>query len=74
MASEENKELLSAVFGAKRVPLPLLGSIKDYREFHRADYPAVEATVKAGVKLREFDFYFEYVLALVQQLEPLWNV
>lgn len=74
MASQDNRELLSAVFAAKKVPLALLSKIKDYREFHRADFPAVKATVKAGVEIREFDFYFEYVLDLVQQLKPLWDV
>lgn len=74
VASQANRELLSAVFAAKKVPLFLLGKVKDYREFHRADFPAVKATVKAGVKVREFDFYFEYVLDLVEQLKPDWDV
>ena len=74
LGSQTNRELLLQVFQAKRVPLSLLGLIRDYREFHRADFPAVKATVKPGVEIREFDFYFDYVLRLVEQLKPLWNV
>ncbi len=72
--SEEIHELMVQVFGAKRVPLALLGRIRDYREFHRTDFPAVKATVKPGVKVDEFDFYFDFVLSLAEQLEPFWNV
>jgi hypothetical protein len=31
----------------------------------------VAATVKAGVILKEFDFYVDFVLNLIKQLEPL---
>lgn len=74
VGSQRNRELLLKVFRAKRVPLSFLGLITHYREFHRADFPAVRATVKPGVQIRDFDFYFDYVLGLVRELEPLWNV
>jgi hypothetical protein len=74
IASEENRSLLSTIFEAKRVPLGLLGRISNFRDFHRTDFPAVQATVKAGVKLKEFDFYFDFVLDLVDQLERLRNM
>jgi hypothetical protein len=45
------------------VPLNLLGKIKDYREFHRPDFISVVNTVKGGVKLMDYDFYFDYVVA-----------
>jgi hypothetical protein len=74
MGAEQNRSLLLHVFAAKRVPLPLLGLIGNYREFHRRDFPAVKDTVKSGVSLEEFDFYFEFVLDLVGRLKPLWDV
>jgi len=74
MTLEKNKELLSAIFKAKKVPLSYLDWIKNYREFHSADFPAVKDTIKAGVKLQSFDFYFNYVLDLIEQLKPLWDV
>ena len=67
------RELLQNIFAAKRVPLDLLGRINEQREFHRQDWPAVQASVRPGVKLREFDFYFNFVVALCQRLETLWH-
>ena len=70
----QSKETLSGMFQAKKVPLSLLGKISEHREFHRPDFPAVLATVDAGTKLEEFDFYFDFVLALVGKLESPWDV
>jgi hypothetical protein len=53
------------------VNLSLLRKIDHYREFHRIDYPAVAATVKPGVTLREFDYYVDFVVGEVRKLEPL---
>jgi len=58
----------------KRVPLRLMGKIVEHREYHRGDFPAVRDTVKAGVELRDFDFYFDFVVDRCRLLEPLWNV
>ncbi len=68
----ETFELIRGMFAAKSVPLTLLGKIEEYREFHRGDWDAV--TVSAGVQLNTFDFYFDYVLKTVQELESLWVV
>ena len=35
--------------------------------------PAVESTVKAGITLKGFDFYFDYVVDKCRVLEALWN-
>jgi hypothetical protein len=66
----ENCELLKSVFSAKQVPLRFLQELPEQREFHRVDWPAVVASV--GEKLEEYDFYFDFVLGLVQMLKPLW--
>ena len=71
--SEENVQLLFHIFEAKKVPLRFLGLVSEQRDFHRADFPAVEATVKAGVVLENFDFYFDYVLKVVEDLKPFWD-
>ena len=70
LADPENLELVRQVFAAKEVPLRLMGLIESYREFHRQDWPSVEATV--GQELKPFDFYFGYVLGVLKQLESLW--
>jgi hypothetical protein len=63
-------DLVRHVFAAKNVPLNLLARVRDYREFHRPDWPAVAASV--GHPLEEFDFYFDFVLGEVAKLEALW--
>ncbi len=62
MTTPENLQLIRLVFEAKRVPLELIGKIKEFREFHMADFRSVKDTVKPGVALRDFDFYFEFLL------------
>ena len=70
LADQENLELATQIFAAKEVPLQLMGLMEKYREFHRQDWPSVEATV--GPELRPFDFYFDFVLGIVKKLESLW--
>lgn len=74
LESEANRRLVGAIFAAKRVPMSLIDRIEAYREFHRPDFAAVQATVKAGVRLESFDFYFDFVLDLAKRLKPLRNV
>jgi len=68
------KQLLRDIFAAKRVSLRLLSKIHQYRDFHRADFPAVQDTVRPGVELKSFDFYFDFVVKSVEQLEAFWDV
>ena len=63
-------DLIRNVFAAKEVPLALLAEIDRHREFHRQDWPAVEFS--AGHSVREFDFYFDFVLGEVSRLKALW--
>lgn len=74
IASEKNKELLVEMFKAKRVPLEYLGKMQSQHDFHKADFPSVIATVKEGIKLEDFDFYFDFVMDLTNKLKPLWYV
>lgn len=64
--------LLKNIFAAKEVPLSLIGKIPLYREYHRPDFASVEATVKPNRKLKDFDFYFDYVVDRSKHLESLW--
>lgn len=68
MASPANQALLRHIFVAKRVPVPLLKLVQNYREFHRENFLAVKDTVKPGALLKDFDFYFDFVLELVARL------
>jgi predicted nucleotidyltransferase component of viral defense system len=71
LADQENLELVRQIFAAKEVPLELMGLIEKYREFHRQDWPSVEATV--GQELKSFDFHFDYTLGVAKRLESLWK-
>ena len=68
LSTSENCQLLKLIFAAKRVPPALLGKIRDFRDFHRPDFQSVKDTVKPGVTLQSFDFYFDFVLELAEQL------
>lgn len=62
LTTKENLQLLRDIFLAKDVHVDLITKIKDYKEYHRTDFAAVESTVKQNVKLKNFDFYFDYVV------------
>ena len=67
--SPENKSLLKKVFEAKKVPLKLLKNIRNCSEFHQGDFASLEDTVKPGIKLESFDFYFDYVVDKFEGIE-----
>jgi hypothetical protein len=69
----EFKRLLQATFEAKRVPLRFIGLIPGAREFHRPDFVSVKDTVRPGVEVKDFDFYFDYVVDKCRVLEALWK-
>ncbi|MFJ9534168.1 nucleotidyl transferase AbiEii/AbiGii toxin family protein [Herbaspirillum sp. NPDC101396] len=70
---EEMQKILIAMFEIKRVPLSFLGEIKNSYDFHLAGFPAVGATVSPDFDLKEFDFYFQYVLTVVEKLKTIWD-
>ncbi len=62
LTTKDNLQLLRDVFLAKHVTVDSITKINDYREYHRPDFAAVESTVKRDIKLKDFDFYFDYVV------------
>ena len=48
----------------------LIKNIRDFREFHRPDWPSVQLSVTG--ELKDFDFYFDFVLKEVGLLKTLW--
>lgn len=69
-ASSSVQTLVVEMFAAKDVPLALIGELEGQRDFHRAEWPAVVNAVRT--RLRDFDYYFDYVLEEARALEPLW--
>ncbi len=70
LQAETNRILLRNIFGAKQVPVSLLGNLPRERDFHRADWHSV-ITTTAG-ELHDFDFYFDFVLDEIAGLKSLW--
>ena len=71
LTTPPNLDLLRQMFAANRVPRQLHDRIAEQREFHRQDWPAVQETVRPDVRLKDFDFYFDFVVALCRRSEPL---
>ncbi|MBI5907601.1 MAG: nucleotidyl transferase AbiEii/AbiGii toxin family protein [Burkholderiales bacterium] len=69
VSAPHNLGILVEMFRLKKVPLEFLDLIGTYRELHRADFPSVKATLKAGTDVKEFDEYFDYVLVLVENIK-----
>jgi hypothetical protein len=74
LAIPETLELLKSIFAIKKVPLALLAKISDYRDYHKQDFPSVQSTVTPGTDLRDFDFYFDYVVEKSQLLLKAFGV
>ncbi len=71
-ASPKVHKLVIDIFKAKSVDIALIREIHERREFHRADWPAVQNAVR--VRLRQYDYYFEFVLAEIEKLHSLWII
>ena len=57
------------MFEIKKVPLEFLHKIKEYRDFHREGFVSLRDTVHPDVDLKDFDFYFDYVVRQTEKLE-----
>jgi hypothetical protein len=72
-AREENRDLVRRMFEAKEVPLALLAKIRDTKEAHAHDQPAVELALGTNAE-GDFEFYFDSVVRMVEEkLKPLWE-
>lgn len=58
----ENIELCKNIFDAKRVPLKYIDKIIDQRELHRQSWESVINTVSNKEDLKDYDFYFDFVI------------
>ncbi|MCT4619082.1 MAG: nucleotidyl transferase AbiEii/AbiGii toxin family protein [Marinisporobacter sp.] len=65
---ESNLNDLVNIFTLKKVPLDFLSKVKNYRDFHRENFISVKDTVSESVTLESYDFYFDYVSKLCNQL------
>jgi predicted nucleotidyltransferase component of viral defense system len=72
--TDDAQAMVRQMFELKRVPLALLGKIESTHDVHALGYDEVKAAMKPGVKLEDFDYYFNFVVDLCRGLEPLRNV
>jgi len=68
LLSDENLNILIEMFKIKRVPLFLLEKLKDDRDFHREAFDSVKDTVSPEYQLESFDYYFDYVMNIVEEI------
>ena len=68
--------LVRLCFESKEVPLLFLARIHDEstRQFHAPDFQAVKATTLStkGKAVKDYDFYFRFVVRFVRGLKALW--
>jgi predicted nucleotidyltransferase component of viral defense system len=68
LLTDENLEMLKNIFAAKEVPLDLIKLVDQQREFHRPDFVSITDTVKPDIKLKSYDFYFDFVVDMTNKL------
>lgn len=69
-SSDDFSQTLGSIFAVKRVPIELIHFISDRRELHREDFESVKATVGAGQRVRNFDYYVDYLVTRLLDLKP----
>jgi hypothetical protein len=71
LADLSNYKLIRNIFKAKQVPLDLLFVMQKYRELHLAGYDSLRNTVNIKDDLKDFEYYFDYVLDFISKLKSL---
>jgi predicted nucleotidyltransferase component of viral defense system len=66
--NDESFEILKQVFIIKEVPLSYLLELSIDRDFHESDYTSLKDSINRKSELQEFNFYFNFVLDMVQPL------
>jgi len=61
--SESDRDVIRAIFDAKRVPLSFIGLIQTNSDIHRADWQSVVDTVSAKEEIKDFDYYLNFVIS-----------
>jgi hypothetical protein len=74
VGSAGTQHIVSEMFRLKKVPLDFLGKVQTAKDFHALGFEQVKATMRPGVTLQTFNYYFDFVIRQCRKLEPLWNV
>ena len=64
----ENIELLKQILDAKHVPINFLKRIYETMDLHEESFPGLKDTLKPSENIKDYDFYFKYVLKIVDKI------
>lgn len=74
LTSDNNRDKLKKVFEAKQVPLTTLVKIEKYKANHAVTFPAVMDTVSMKSKIHPFDFYYDFVVNIANNLAERFGI
>lgn len=67
LSSDANISHLRESFAAKKVPLHLINEIKNTKDFHKREESKLADTIMDKHSYKGFDFYFKYVVTLIEK-------
>ena len=67
---EEVEDLIYEMFATKKVSLDLINLIKNTKDFHQSDWNSVVSA--ANQSLESFDYYFDSVMKIIEELDSFW--
>ncbi len=68
LESSENIALLKDIFKIKKVPLSFVKNIRKNKNYYEQDFHSVKDTVLDRDSLKSFDFYFNYVINKIENI------
>lgn len=69
LGTERARNLAEQMFKIKHVPIDFLWKIQKTQEFHSTGYAEVRATMRPGIEIHDFSYYFDFVIAQVNKLK-----
>jgi hypothetical protein len=64
----ENIDLLRSILAAKKVPFHFIGKIKESKKLHEESYVSLKDTLRTSDRIEDFDYYFDFVIKLVEEI------
>jgi hypothetical protein len=64
----DNHSMIQHIFDAKKVPLGFIQLLRANRSLHKEDWKSVMDTVSVDEDMRDFEFYFDYVLGIFEPI------
>lgn len=73
LKNERSEYMIREIFNAKKVPIDYIFEIKETSNFHKLGFEQVKATMRAGVDIKDFEYYFNFVVDICEQLKVYWR-